>query len=302
MRVSTGMIQQSTLNQLQTVWSRVQELQTRISTGKRIQRPSDDPIATGHILRTRSNIRATNQYLRNIDESAAYANAAESVVTRLVDLVQTVQTIAVKIADDSYGPVSLAGLGTELEGLLDEAMGHANTKYAGTRLFGGFQTRSEPFETTLREDGQITGVQAVGEGLDGDINRLVGENLLLTINLKGSDLFGEDLEFFDHIIALRDAAMAGDHDTAREIIPSMDGALDRLNLSQALIGGLQSRIDDLRGWQRLQQVELESMRSEHEDLDMAEAAMELQKEQSIMQAALSATSYMTDFSLVNYLM
>ena len=187
MRVSTGMIQQSTLNQLQTVWSRVQELQTRISTGKRIQRPSDDPIATGHILRTRSNIRATNQYLRNIDESAAYANAAESVVTRLVDLVQTVQTIAVKIADDSYGPVSLAGLGTELEGLLDEAMGHANTKYAGTRLFGGFQTRSEPFETTLREDGQITGVQAVGEGLDGDINRLVGENLLLTINLKGSD-------------------------------------------------------------------------------------------------------------------
>lgn len=301
MRVSTGMIQKSTLFNLQSVWSRVQQLQSRISTGKRIERPSDDPIATDHILRTRSNIRATEQYLRNLDESSANVNATESVVTRMVDLVQTVQTIAVKIADDSYGPVSLQGFGTELEGLLDEALGHANTKYAGSRLFGGFQTRAEPFETIYGEDGQITDVQAVGEGLDGDIDRLVGENLLLTINLKGTDLFGEDLEFFDHIIALRDAAMAGDHEKAQEIIPLMDADLDRLNLSQALVGGLQTRIEDVRDWQSLQQVELESLRSEHEDLDMAEAAMQLQKEQAILQAALSATASMMDFSLVNYL-
>jgi len=114
-------------------------------------------------------------------------------------------------------------------------------------------------------------------------------------------LFGGQMEFFDDIVALRDAAAAGDGDKAAALLAPLEEGLDRLNLSQALVGGLQSRIDGIKEWQESLKVELEASRSSYEDLDVATAAMEYQKEQAILQAALSTTVDLMQMSLVNYM-
>lgn len=301
MRVSTGMLHSTAVNELNRVWSRLQHLQSQIATGKRVSKPSDDPIAAAGVLRVRSQQRATEQYTRNLNEAREFATASDSALTRLVEVADRVQTIAVQAADASYGPEARAGLAAELDGLLEELIGLANTEYAGKRLFGGYQTREEPFSVTTDEKGSIIGAELIERGSEGRLQRQVGDNVLLTINLTPTDLFGEDLALFEDIVALRDAALSGDSDQARSLVEPLAAGLDRLNLSQALVGGLISRIDGIEEWLGHLEVELEGTRSAYEDLDMAEAAMEYQKEQSILQAALSTTTNLMSMSLVNYL-
>jgi len=301
MRVSTGMLHSTAVNELNRVWSRLQGLQSQIATGKRVSKPSDDPIAAAGVLRVRSQQRATEQYTRNLNEAREFATASDSALTRLVEVADRVQTIAVQVADASYGPEARAGLAAELDGLLEELIGLANTEYAGKRLFGGYQTREEPFSVTTDEKGSIIGAGLIERGSEGRLQRQVGDNVLLTINLTPTDLFGEDLALFEDIVALRDAALSGDSDQARSLVEPLAAGLDRLNLSQALVGGLISRIDGIEEWLGHLEVELEATRSEYQDLNMAEAAMEYQKEQSILQAALSTTTNLMSMSLVNYL-
>jgi flagellar hook-associated protein 3 FlgL len=301
MRVSTGMLNTTAVNDLARVWSRLQGLQSQIATGKRVSKPSDDPIAADRVLRVRSQQRATEQYTRNLNEAREFATASDAAITRLVEVADRIQEIVVQVADSSYGPEARAGLAAELDGLLEELVGLANTEYAGKRLFGGYQTREEPFSATYDAEGNIVGAGVVERGTEGRLQRLVGDNVLLTINLTPTDLFGEDLEFFDDIVALRDAALSGESEKAGNLVTPLAEDLDRLNLGQALVGGLISRIDGIDEWLGHLGVELEATRSEYEDLDMAKAAMEYQKEQAILQAALNTTTNLMSMSLVNYM-
>lgn len=301
MRVSSGMLQDIAVTKLQSVWGRIQKLQTNISTGRRIQRVSDDPIGADHVMRIRSDLRANEFYSRNLSEARQWIEATEAVGARLVETTETLQLIAVQVADDAYGPEALAGLGAELDGWLEEAIGLANTKYAGMRLFGGQETREEPFQAIYDDEGMIIGVEHDRGVGDLPVRRLVDENLLLTINITGADLFGENLEFFADVIKLRDAAYAGDHEIARDMMEDLDEGVDRVNLAQSLVGGLLNRVEGMESWLEHQNLEMEAARSQHEDLDMAEAAMEYQKEQAILEATLSTVSHLMDLSLVHYM-
>ncbi len=53
-----------------------------------------------------------------------FAGASEGAVDRLIELADSIRMAATQVADDSSGPESLIGLATELDGLLEEAIGY----------------------------------------------------------------------------------------------------------------------------------------------------------------------------------
>jgi flagellar hook-associated protein 3 FlgL len=301
MRVTTRMLHRSALSELQGVWGRMQKLQSQIASGRRIDKPSDDPSGTDRAMKARSDTRINNQYIRTLEESRRFVETSETALSQLVNISTDINTLAVQVADDSYGPTTMASLAEGLNALLEESVSIANTDSAGTRIFGGQATRSDPFTTTRDENGRIISVGSGARGTEENLQRQVNEHLLLTINLTGSDLFGEDLEFFSDLIKLRDAASASDQEGARKLLSSLTDDLDRINLSQAVTGSLYNRIDGMVTWTEGQNLELEAVRSEYEDLDMVEAMMNYQNEQAVLQAALSTTGSMLQLSLVNYI-
>ncbi len=301
MRVTTSMLHRSALADLEGSWSRVQHLQERIATGRRILKPSDDPSGTDRTMSSNSEVRINDQYIRTLEESRSFVQTSETAINQLVEIGIKINTIAIQVADDSYGPETMISLGKELDALLEEAIAVANSEYAGMRLFGGQATKSIPFTSDKNSSGEVSKVMVDVVGGENDIQRLVSENLLLTINQTGSDLFGEDLEFFSNLIELRDAAAAGSHENAQSLIDDVTGDLDRINLSQSVTGSLFNRIDGQIKWTEEQNLELEGIRSEYEDLDMVEAMMDFQKEQAILEAALSTTAQTLRLSMVNYM-
>ncbi len=301
MRVTTRLIFERSLMGLQQSWSDIGELQAHIATGKRIHKPSDDPIGSTRAMSARAGLRASEQYQRALDEARLFVASSEAALLDLNDLAIEAQTVAVQLADDSTGEAGAIALEAQLNQMLEQIVSLGNTEYAGIRIFGGHLTDQNPFVATRDADGKITSVAQSVRGTEGEISRLVGKDVLLTINQTGSDLFGEDLEFVQNLVSLRDAAQVNDTETARSLLTVIEEDSDRLNLALATTGGIVTRMDSLSDQLDREVLQLTTTRSEHEDLDMAKATMDLQIEQTILQAALSATVEVLNLSLVNFL-
>jgi len=134
----TNQIQQS--NALQNIFKITEDLfaaNQRIATGKRINKPSDNPFGIQDTLTLRSSIAQIQQFGRNIDNNRLFLNTADSALNS----VGLGITRARKLAQGSLGPNSdaqtRASVALEIQSILDQAIQQANTQVKGQFIFGG---------------------------------------------------------------------------------------------------------------------------------------------------------------------
>ncbi|MCK4412043.1 MAG: hypothetical protein KAY32_00730 [Candidatus Eisenbacteria sp.] len=302
MRVATTMLRQAVLAGIGHNSERLLELQAQIATGIRIRAPSDDPSGTGRALEARTLKQAAQQWQRNLDMARHFAVATESSLARIIDLTAEVRVVATQAASGSYGADELQAFAKQLDGILEELVAEANHSEGRVHLFAGTDTSRDPVAVERDADGQIIAVSHSEEGsFDGMMQRLVGDDVLLTINTHGSDAFGEELELFTHLIELRDAAGSADQEAIAALLTPVDADLERVSIAQSVSGLLIRRIDALAESLQGQELEAETRRSQEEDLDLAEAMVAYQERQTLLQAALTASSRLLDLTLVNFM-
>ncbi len=301
MRVATTMLHHSVVQDLQNTSWRMLKLQAQIASGRLLLVPSDNPLGAERALRARSDLRATEQWARNLEQARRFVTASETAVAHISDLMAEFRVLATKAADEGYGSEEMKALAEEIDGLLEDALASANAHLGGVRLFAGLATNDDPFAAVRDEDGRIVRVEVARDGTELAMRRQVDENVVLTINVTGSDLFGESLEFFEHLIAVRDAADSGDHEAVRSMLEDLDEDSERIAAAHSLIGVLMTRIEGMRDWLETQKIELEATRSGEEDLDVARALVDYSEEQAMLEAALATTTRLLDLTLVKFL-
>jgi flagellin-like hook-associated protein FlgL len=118
--------------------------QERVATRKLINRPSDDPIGMGKVLDYRKTISSIDQYDSNV---ATAKNRTEFTVTLLemvLDLLDQANSIVSEQSVETT-PELRQGAAQQVEGIYDQILGIANTKYEGAYLFAGHQSDTQPF-------------------------------------------------------------------------------------------------------------------------------------------------------------
>ncbi len=85
MRITNSIIQRNALASIQASLKQMARAQERVSTGLRVQKPSDDPSAASDILRTGSALGALDQYRRNIDAVKSRITLVGSVLDQVSD-------------------------------------------------------------------------------------------------------------------------------------------------------------------------------------------------------------------------
>jgi len=300
MRVSTTMLHQSMLAYVQRASARMLTVQRQIASGERLHAPSDDPAAAARVLVLNSTKSATEQNARNVDRCRVFAEASEATLARLTEIVTEARTLGTEAASDSYGASETAAFAAQIDALIEEALAEANRSEGGVHLYAGEDTSRPPLTATRDAAGRIVSVaRSTPDAGEGALQRLVDDHVLLTINTPGTDVFGENVELFDHLIALRDAAAANDHTAVAGQLDALDNDLERVAIAQAGVGVLLQTITSLDGTLASRTTAVQASRSELADTDMAEAIVAYQREQTMLQAALSATSQMLNLSLAN---
>lgn len=153
LRVTPGMVVAQSIRAAQAHGARLSTYQSQTSSGLKLTKPSDDPVGTRAIMGVRSSLARMDTELSNITTTRQRLGVAN---TSLLDA----QQILVKVKDlalqsrQSVEPSERAAIAQELDGLRQQLIGIANTKYNGEYLFGGAANNAQPF--TVDDSGNVT--------------------------------------------------------------------------------------------------------------------------------------------------
>ncbi len=149
LRVSTNTFYRTGEQNIIDRQSELLAAQTRLSSGKRINSPSDDPLGAADATSIRAGISQFSQFKRNQDHAAYLLNMGESALAGVINSVQDVKERLVQAGNGSLSDDERASLASDLEGTLARMVGLANsTDGAGGYLFAGSREATAPFTQT----------------------------------------------------------------------------------------------------------------------------------------------------------
>ncbi len=180
-RISNTMQLNMFLSSLSTNQSNMIKTQEQISTLMRINRPSDDPIGANLSMELQLTLERSAKYQTNAGYGSNILNIADSALGDLNDIMTTARTIMLR-EEQSIDPATRRSSAIEVDGLLNQAISLANTKFGDRHIFGGFNTTEDPFS--------IVGDAVLYRGDESEQFLDVSASISIAINMTGSTAFG----------------------------------------------------------------------------------------------------------------
>lgn len=161
MRVTTKVIQKNSINNINTNKVLQDTLNNQMSTQKKINRPSDDPVIAIRALRLRSNVSQVTQYYeKNIPDAESWMEITESALTVVSSVLTDMIEQCTKGSSEKLTTSDRQTILDELKQLRDEVYSTGNADYAGRSVFTGYRT-----ETTLKFTAAETKTYSITEQL-----------------------------------------------------------------------------------------------------------------------------------------
>lgn len=234
MRVTNNMISNSVAFNAHRAIARFLEMQTQMSSGRRINNPSDDPIGTIRDLDYRSELSKNQQYRGAIDQALNWQNTYESDLDDMTSMLSNARELAVAMSNGTYDDSAREASANEVKSILERMMQLSNQKIEGKSIFSGFRTQAPPLQLSS------TGARYMGD--TGSIDFQIDASSKLPVNLIGSDVFLKPVTVLgkkaDLNVALTGTTLLANLDGGNGItLPAGTIKIDDLNL------GLSSTVD-----------------------------------------------------------
>lgn len=296
MRITNSIISQTSLANVQRNLRDMYKAQESVTSGKKINRPSDDPLGSNLALQSRTSIRAIDQYSRGINTANSRAAAEESVLDQITDILTRVKQLSVAAGSDTVNATQRKQAAIEIDELFKEAVNLANTKYREGYLFGGTGPNAQPYAVTQTgADYDFTSTSPTGT-----LQIQVSDTNFIPANHNGTEVF-EDTGVLASIRDIATAFRSGTRDQITSAMGSLDTAFEGV---QNLLSAVGSRVASLQitgaNLDALS-ASFEVLKSDVEDVEIEEAITELMARQTSYQAALMTTSRIMGLSLADYM-
>ncbi len=292
MRITTQMTYQHAIDNMQSSASKVEKYRRQSTSGKKIDKPSDDPQVAVRSLQLRSAMDVHQSYVDAAKVSQERLGANDGALADLVKTLNRSIQVALDGRGDIVGASERQGMAAEINGLIEHAVGIGNTTYRGAYIFSGFAINTEPYAFNG------TAVTSNVANTAGPINNLIEPGHSVQVNVDGNAVVRPTL---DALLQLRDALNANDTTAVGTAMASLQGALTTVNDARTTngartreLGTAIERMDKLT-------LSLKSLLSSTEDVDMAEALMNLQHAETVNQAVLQTAAKSGKQSLFDFL-
>jgi flagellar hook-associated protein 3 len=160
---------------------RFMDLQTDMSSGKRINRPSDDPVGTLRDLDYRTELSKLGQFQDNVTQGQNWLSTYDSILSDVNDLLSDAKDVAIAMSNDTFDETQRLASANEVRAIFDRMIQLSGTQLGGRQMFSGFRTKLEP----LRVYGN--GVTYLGDS--GRIEFEIESQVHQPVNLTGDEVF-----------------------------------------------------------------------------------------------------------------
>jgi flagellar hook-associated protein 3 FlgL len=279
-----------------------------VSSGKKINKLSDDPVGLVNVLSLRASLENVQQMERNIGTGKSWLNAGESVLSQSYEILTELKALSIQMASSNVNQTERNNSSGIVDGLMRQLLSLANTEVNGRYIFSGTQTDTIPFAF----DDVNNPTQVTYSGNDTPFSIKIEKNIDVGVGRDGETIFGDDNFDWSDTSAgqsnifktLMDFKTYLENDN----VPGIEGIMDKLDSHLETVSAIisdsgiktirlevrETIIADLK----LSYTERKSL---IEDVDITEAIMNLQAKEVAYKAALSSSSSVLQLSLVDYI-
>lgn len=313
MRITNGMLTNNMLSNLNSNLNRMERYQNQGATGRKFDKPSDDPIGMSRSLKLYTDISKVTQYERNLNDANSWMHTTEEALGEIEQIIQRTRELTAGAANGTNAETDTQAIAEEIKQLKEQVIQLGNARHAGRSIFTGFKTDKD----LLKSDGSYN--------IDikkGDVsNYNVGISEDIDVNIVGSRVFGvvsatDDLskEFdpqqaiegdkssmlsvFDNIIA---AMNKGDHQQIDQQLKDIDVVHQNIISIKAEIGAKTNRLDMTEKRLSSEKLNFETNLSQNEDVDYADLIMKTKIAETVYQASLSISGRIIQPTLMDFL-
>ncbi len=197
MRVTNSMISGQVVFNMQRQIERLLKIQISISSGRRLEKPSDDPVGILRDLDYRMELSKNEQFLKNITRARNKSNNYDIVLAELKNLISITKELAIGMANGNFDASARQASALEVKSIFEQVMQLANGTLEGQHVFSGFLTNLASL--TASSNG------VVYNGDQGVIKAAIEQSTKLRINVTGDEVF---LKSFEAIGAKSDLNVA----------------------------------------------------------------------------------------------
>jgi flagellar hook-associated protein 3 FlgL len=291
LRITQRLMTQRSLTALQTGLGRLADSQEKVSTGRAINRPSDSPTGTNEAMRLRAQISANAQHTTNAQDGKDWLGLTDSTLTSMLDSVRRAQELMLQGASTgNSGTDAREALATELTQVRDGLLADANTQRLGRPLFSGNKNTDKAYEDTGSFLGDTNAV-----------TRTVGDGVQVRVNITGPEVFSADGT--DLFAVLKDAVdqLRNDPAALGASLDKLDAVAGQMKSGLADVGAREARLDTTLDRLSSTALDNHTALSNVENVDIANAVVDLQMQQVAYQASLGATARVLQPSLLDFL-
>ena len=304
MRVTETTRATTLLTAIEQQMTAMNTLNEELATGYKVNEPSDDPVATGAILRTNSYIAELNENASVINTAQNFSQAASTAMSDSSSILSDVQTAAVQAANGTESASDLQALGSEVNQDLNALTQDANSQFEGQYLFSGTKTDTAPIAVTRDSEGNIQDITY--QGSDTDLTFPVGQGRSSPASVTAQAAYMNVLsavESFRNDLNNMQGLSTADQQTAlSNDLSAINAAQSSFTAQAAEVGSYQSQLTSLSTQTQTSLTNAQSILSNYQDADVAQVSVNLQTAQTLYQAIVSSgASQMQQADLFSYL-
>ncbi|AXR05709.1 flagellar hook-associated protein FlgL [Salinimonas sediminis] len=193
MRISTSQLYDQNIRAIMDNQREMTKTQEALSSGKQINRPSDDPVGAAKVVRLTEELDKLTQYQRNNDLLTSGLEQQEAVLDNINDTVTRARTLIVQAGSGVMADTDRRAIGVELAQIRDEVLGLMNAQNAnGDYIFAGYQSQNQAF--TFNAAASDKNVTFTGDGGQNEVK--LSDSVSVRSTASGQ-------EVFDNVLARR---------------------------------------------------------------------------------------------------
>ncbi len=289
----------------------LQKLQLQAATGKRLNRPSDDPTAISPMLSARTQIQTSNRYIETIESGLDRVDNMDGFLDSIENTLVRIREISIASVNGTLNAEDRLTYADEVSQLRSHLIDAGNAQIDGKFIFAGFSEKTKPF--TLNPDYPAIDPNPLDyNGDNGVIEFEISPNELIDINLTGNALMLGDVDndgstdpgmvdIFAVVTSIEEGLRANDPNAVAAEMDKLEVGANQIRRYRSLKGNLGRRLEVARDHMEQIKIDMEELRSRFEDADILETITSLQQQENSFQAALSVTGRVSELSILDYI-
>ncbi|RNB90114.1 flagellar hook-associated protein FlgL [Brevibacillus nitrificans] len=296
-RVTQNMLNSNMLRNLHKSMGTMDKLQQQLSSGSKINKPSDDPVIAARGMFYRSSLMENDQYKRNVDEAQSWMDMTDTTMDEMGSIMKRVKEILVYTGDGAVSADDLKAMGAEVEELKKHMGTLANQQINGKYIFAGTDTNKPPYDATAK-----AGVGDFVSTNSSPINLEVSQGVLVTSNVNAQNIFNYPNNANNMFTVLNNIiGELSNGRTATQFQTAMDDQYNKLLAERASLGANVNRVELIAERLDTQEVSITGLMSKNEDADMAKVMTDLKTQESVHNAALGSGARIIQPTLLDFL-